>query len=270
MPRKGAKGMSSSAQQVALVTGAARGIGRAIAGQLARDGYAVVVNFVSEGSSATARELCEAIVRTGGRAEAIRADVSDRDDRAALIDFVRARFGRLDLLVNNAGIAPPVRADVLDAAEESFDRVVAVNLRGPYFLTQAAARWMIELKKSNVVKKPRIAFVTSVSAYATSTNRGEYCVSKAGLSMAARVWAHRLAEFDIPVIEIRPGIIETDMPAGVKEKYDELIADGLLPQMRWGKPEDVARAVSAFARGDLDYSTGVAIDVSGGFQLKRL
>jgi NAD(P)-dependent dehydrogenase (short-subunit alcohol dehydrogenase family) len=183
---------------------------------------------------------------------------------------MRDRFGRIDLLVNNAGIAPAQRADLLDASEESFTRLIDVNLRGPYFLTQAAARWMIELRKTGTIERGRIAFVTSVSAYAASVNRGDYCVAKAGLSMAAQLWAARMAEFDIPVIEIRPGIIATDMTAGVKEEYDKLIAEGLLPQHRWGTPEDVARAVSAFARGDLDYSTGVAIDVSGGFQIRRL
>jgi len=253
---------------VALVTGAARGIGRAIARRLAEDGYAVGINFVT--SAQHAEELRQTIIRAGGRAECIRADVSSADDRRALLDVMRDRFGRIDLLVNNAGIAPEQRADLLDATEESFTRLIDVNLRGPYFLTQAVARWMIELRKTGTIERGRIAFVTSVSAYAASVNRGDYCVSKAGLSMAAQLWAARMAEFDIPVIEIRPGIIATDMTAGVKEKYDKLIAEGLLPQQRWGTPEDVARAVSAFARGDLDYSTGVAIDVSGGFQIRRL
>jgi NAD(P)-dependent dehydrogenase (short-subunit alcohol dehydrogenase family) len=253
---------------VALVTGAARGIGRAIALQLARDGYAVAINYVS--STQHAEELRHAITSAGGRAECIRADVSSADDRRALIDAIRDRFGRIDLLVNNAGVAPAQRADLLDATEQSFTRMIDVNLRGPYFLTQAIARWMIELKQQRAIERGRIAFVTSVSAYATSVNRGDYCVSKAGLSMAAQLWAARLAEFEIPVIEIRPGIIATDMTTGVKEKYDKLIAEGLLPQARWGTPDDVARAVSAFARGDLDYSTGVAIDVSGGFQIRRL
>jgi NAD(P)-dependent dehydrogenase (short-subunit alcohol dehydrogenase family) len=258
----------ASQQPVALVTGAARGIGRAVALQLAKDGYAVAINFVS--SAQQAEELRRSINSHGGRAECIRADISIADDRRALVDSVRERFGRIDLLVNNAGVAPAKRADLLDATEESFTRLIDVNLRGPYFLTQAVAKWMIELRRSNAIPRGRIVFVTSVSAYAASTNRGDYCVSKAGLSMAAQLWAARLAEFDIPVIEIRPGVIATDMTSGVKEKYDKLIAEGLLPQQRWGTPEDVARAVSAFARGDLDYSTGVAIDVSGGFQVRRL
>jgi NAD(P)-dependent dehydrogenase (short-subunit alcohol dehydrogenase family) len=258
----------ASQQPVALVTGAARGIGRAIAIRLANDGYAVAINYVS--STQHAEDVRRTITSAGGRAECVRADVSSADERRSLVDAVRERFGRIDLLVNNAGVAPAQRADLLDATEESFTRLIDVNLRGPYFLTQAVAKWMIELRKSSAIPRGRIAFVTSVSAYAASTNRGEYCVSKAGLSMAAQLWAARLAEFDIPVIEIRPGVIATDMTIGVKEKYDKLIADGLLPQQRWGTPADVARAVSAFARGDLDYSTGVAIDVSGGFQMRRL
>ena len=259
---------NASQQPVALVTGAARGIGRAIALQLARDGCAVVINFVS--STQQAEELRQTITSAGGSAECVRADVSSADDRRALVESVRQRFGRIDLLVNNAGVAPAQRADLLDATEDSFTRLIDVNLRGPYFLTQAVARWMIELKQQRAIGRGRIVFITSVSAYAASTNRGDYCISKAGLSMAAQLWAARLAEFDIPVIEVRPGVIATDMTSGVKEKYDKLIADGLLPQPRWGTPEDVARAVSAFARGDLDYSTGVAIDVSGGFQIRRL
>src|SRR5687767_7618031 len=258
----------ASPRPVALVTGAARGIGRAIALQLATDGYDVAINYVS--SNRQAEELRQTITDAGGRAECIRADVSSADDRGALVDSLKERFGRIDLLVNNAGVAPAQRADLLDATEESFARLIDVNLRGPYFLTQAVAKWMIELRNGNAIPRGRIAFVTSVSAYAASTNRGEYCVSKAGLSMAVQLWAARLAEFEIPVIEIRPGIIATDMTSGVKEKYDKLIGEGLLPQRRWGTPEDVARAVSAFARGDLDYSTGVAIDVSGGFQIRRL
>lgn len=260
--------MPDTQQKVALVTGAARGIGRAIAAQLAADGYAVAINFVS--SQQHADSLKADIESSGGVAVCCKADISSADDRAALIDGVKSRFGRLDLLVNNAGIAPTVRADMLDATEESFSRLLDVNLRGPYFLTQAAARWMVGLKRSGRIDTPRVAFITSISAYATSINRGDYCVSKAALSMAAQLWAHRLAEFGIPVIEIRPGVIETDMTAGVKDKYDKLIGDGLFPQKRWGTPQDVARAVSAFARGDLDYSTGVSIDVSGGFQIRRL
>ncbi|MBE7560318.1 3-ketoacyl-ACP reductase [bacterium] len=259
--------MSGENQPVALVTGSGRGIGRAIAEVLARDGFFVVVNALRpEGAEETRR----AIFARGGRAEVRLADVSDRAQRQALLSFIDETCGRLDLLVNNAGIAPAVRADLLAAGEESFDRLLSINLKGPYFLTQEVARRMIAWKAEGKTPRPRIAFISSISAYAVSTDRGDYCVSKAGLSMAAQLFAARLAEYDIPVIEIRPGVIQTDMTAGVKEKYDRLIAEGLLPTRRWGRPEDVARAVAAFARGDLDYSTGAAIDVSGGFNLRRL
>jgi NAD(P)-dependent dehydrogenase (short-subunit alcohol dehydrogenase family) len=211
-----------------------------------------------------------AIEAAGGVVEVFRADVALARDRQEMIDFVASRFGRLDLLVNNAGIAPIERRDILEATEESFERVLAVNLKGPYFLTQLAARRMTRWVEEGAVEAPRIVFITSISAYTSSLTRGEYCISKAGLSMAAKLYADRLAEFGIPVIEIRPGIIETPMTAVVKDKYDRLIADGLVPQKRWGKPEDIARVVSAFARGDLDYSTGESIEVGGGFHLRRL
>ncbi len=180
-----------------------------------------------------------------------------------MVEEIAERFGRLDLLVNNAGVAPRERKDILEAGEESYDRVMRINLRGPYFLTQLAARRMVEWKQAGVVPSPRIVFITSVSAYTSSPSRGEYCISKAGLSMAVKLYADRLAEFAIPVIEIRPGIIETPMTSVVKEKYDKMIADGLLPTKRWGRPEDVAKVVSAVARGDLDYSTG-QVDRGGG------
>jgi NAD(P)-dependent dehydrogenase (short-subunit alcohol dehydrogenase family) len=259
---------------VAIVTGAARGIGRGIAALLARDGYAVVINSVSAPPAppavGQAESLKAEIEAVGGIAVCCRGDISLATDRASLLAFARQQFGRLDLLVNNAGVAPAERKDMLEADEESFDRLIRINAKGPYFLTQAAANWMIELKKSGVIAKGRICFITSISAYTTSVNRGEYCVSKAALSMGAQLWADRLGVLDIPVLEIRPGVIATDMTAGVKSKYDQRIAEGLFPQRRWGTPADVAAVVSAFARGDLDYSTGVAIDVSGGFQLKRL
>lgn len=265
--------MATTGQPTALVTGSGKGIGAEVARRLAREGFAVLLNSRSAdpartdaGAGAVKREIEAA----GGRAEIVKADVSDGADRDRIEQAVVERFGRLDLLVNNAGVAPAERRDLLEATEESFDRVMGINLRGPYFLTQRLARRMVEWKRAGVAPRPRICFVTSVSAYAVSVHRGEYCVSKAGLSMAAQLFAARLAEFDIPVIEIRPGVVETDMTAGVKEKYDRLIGDGLLPTARWGRPEDVAAVVAAFARGDLDYSTGAALDVSGGFQLRRL
>ena len=266
--------MPISKNLVAIVTGAARGIGRGIALRLAKDGFAVVINSVSPPLAlpaiGPAESLKAEIEAAGGTAECCRGDISIAADRNSLLEFTKQTFGRLDLLVNNAGVAPSERKDMLDATEESYDRLIRINAKGPYFLTQLIANWMIQLQKAGTIQKGRICFVTSISAYTTSVNRGEYCVSKAALSMGAQLWADRLGEFDIPVLEVRPGVIATDMTAGVKAKYDKLIAEGIFPQRRWGLPADVAGVVSAFARGDLDYSTGVAIDVSGGFQLKRL
>lgn len=259
---------------VALVTGSARGIGRAIAVELAREGYDIVVNGASpvdpSNTERGAYEVAKRVNEVGRRAVVVRADIGNPEDREALIAKIEDAYGRLDLLVNNAGIAPRERNDILEASEESFELLMRVNLQGPYFLTQRAAKWMIALQESGIVKTPRIAFVGSISSYASSINRGEYCVSKAGISMASALFAHRLGEYQIPVVEFRPGITATDMTSGVKEKYDALIEGGLLATPRWGQPQDVARAVAAFGRGDLDYSTGVAIDVSGGFQLIRL
>jgi NAD(P)-dependent dehydrogenase (short-subunit alcohol dehydrogenase family) len=263
-----------NATPVALVTGSARGIGRAIAIQLAKEGYDIVINGASpvdpSNTDSGAYEVARRVHEAGRRAIVVRADIASRADRDKLIGEVEESFGRLDLLVNNAGIAPRERNDMLEATEESFEHLMRVNLQGPYFLTQRAARWMITLQAGGIVKTPRIAFVGSISSYASSINRGDYCISKAGISMACQLFAHRLGEHHIPVVEFRPGITATDMTAGVKEKYDALIAGGLLATPRWGQPEDVARAVAAFGRGDLDYSTGVAIDVSGGFQMIRL
>ena len=258
---------------VALVTGSARGIGRAIALHLASLGHAVLVNGRNPDPADRAKgayEVLDAIEAAGGVAHVVRGDVSVPADRESMVAAALERFGRLDLLVNNAGVGPRERTDILEASPAIYDEVLDVNLKGPYFLTQLAAKAMIECQKAGIVARPRIAFITSISVFASSTNRGEYCISKAGLAMAAQLWADRLGEFDIPVIEIRPGVIATDMTFGVKEKYDKLIADGIFVQKRWGQPDDIARAVGAFARGDLDYCTGAVIDVSGGFQLKRL
>ncbi len=265
--------MCPEQNRVALVTGAGRGIGRGIALQLAQDGFLLVINDVvadPDNTESGAYEVRRAITDAGGRAEVLRADISSFDDRAHMEEFIAKRFGRLDLLVNNAGVAPRERKDLLEATEESFDRLMNINLKGPYFLTQALARRMIEWQDSGAMERGRIAFITSISAYTSSTSRGEYCVSKAGLSMATTLFADRLAEYGIPVVQFRPGIILTPMTEVVKEKYDRLIAEGLLPMKRWGYPEDIARAVSAFARGDLDYCTGESIEVSGGFHIRRL
>lgn len=275
---------------VALVTGASRGIGRGIALELAKTGHDLVVNFASnrEAAEATASGCVEAGQKAGHsiRAEPCQADIAEAGDRAALLEFTRATFGRLDLLVNNAGVAPNIRADLLEAGEESFDRLMRINVKGPYFLTQAVANWMIEQvrdPRSEIrgtspedrnpkpeESKPKIVTVSSISAYTASVNRGDYCVSKAALSMLTPLFAARLAEFGILVFEIRPGVIATDMTGPVKEKYDRLIAEGLTPIARWGQPEDIGRAVAAIAQDRFPFSTGEVINVDGGFHLRTL
>ncbi len=252
----------------ALVTGSSRGIGRGIAVELAKTGYDIVVNYA--GNAAAAEETRRLVEAQGTRAAVVQGNVAVEADRRRLIDETLAGFGRLDLLVNNAGVAPQKRADLLDMEMESYRYVMDTNHTGPFVLTQYAARRMIELRESGVMETGRIVFVTSISAYTSSTNRGEYCLSKAGLSMAVKLFADRLAREGIYVFEIQPGIIATDMTAVVKEKYDRLFAEGITPQARWGTPEDVGKAVSAFARGDFDYSTGASIEVGGGFGLRRL
>jgi len=254
--------------RVALVTGGTRGIGFGIAEALAREAFDVAV--CGTRTEAEVTSAIDALRATGREVVYLRADVGDRHDRLHLMDAVRARFGRLHLLVNNAGMAPVERRDLLEATEESFERVLRVNLQGPYFLTQAAARWMIAQKHADATFTGAIVNISSVSAVAASTNRGEYCVSKAGLAMATALWASRLGEWNIPVYEVRPGIVETDMTAGVREKYDRLIAGGVLVQSRWGLPSDVGRAVAMLARGDLGYSTGQVLNVDGGMAIQRL
>ena len=241
---------------VAIITGASRGIGRAIAVELSKT-HDVVATYV--GRQDAAESLAEA---TG--AVPFRCDISSRADRVALIAFTKERFGRIDMLVNNAGIAPRQREDVVEATEESFDELIGTNLKGPHFLTQLAARNMLEEGAG------RIVFVTSISSYTVSVNRAEYCISKAGLSMSVAVWAQRLAAHGIGVFEIRPGIVRTDMISAVEKVYEEKIAAGLLPQRRMGEGSDVARAVRAIADGLLDYSTGQVLNVDGGFHLRSL
>jgi NAD(P)-dependent dehydrogenase (short-subunit alcohol dehydrogenase family) len=246
----------------AIVTGGSRGIGRAIALDLART-HDVIATYRSR------RDSAETLKAESG-AEIFACDVSSRADRAGLIAFAQSKFSRLDLLVNNAGMAPKERCDVLDATEESFDELIATNLKGPHFLTREAARWMVETRAESQPDAGRIIFITSISAYAVSVNRAEYCISKAGLSMSAALWAERLAPEGIRVFEIRPGVIRTDMIAAVEKKYEERIAAGLIPQRRMGEPSDVARAVRAIAGGLLDYSAGQIIDVDGGFHLRSV
>jgi len=258
---------------VALITGAGRGIGRGIAVELAREGFAVAgCDIVYEPDNrASGLFEVEAAVRThGGEFYPVRGDIAALDEHARILGAVVERFGRLDLLVNNAGVAPDVRRDVLETTPESFDRVLAVNMRGPFFLTQKAAKLMVELRAKIPQARPMIVFITSISAEVSSTTRAEYCVSKAGLSMVAKVFADRLAEHGINVYEVRPGIIRTDMNEPVRAKYDRLIGDGLVPLKRWGYPEDVGRAVAALARGAFPFSTGIVLEVSGGMNIRRL
>ncbi len=252
----------------ALITGSSRGIGRGIAIETAKAGYDVMVNYA--GNRPAAEETQHLLEEEGVRAEIIQASVAAAEDRKKLIDGTLDRFGRLDLLVNNAGVAPKVRAGLLEMTEESYRYVVDTNLTGPFFLTQYAASKMIELRREGTIDRGRIVFVTSISAYTASISRGEYCLSKAGLSMAVKLFADRLAREEILVYEIQPGVIATDMTSVVKEKYDKLIAEGLTPQPRWGKPEDIGKAVSAIAQGYFDFSTGTTIDVDGGFNIRRL
>ena len=259
--------MTSMTRPVALVTGASRGIGRGVALALGGIGHDVAVNYVRD--EAAAKEVCESLAASGVRGHPVRADIAVTDDRARLVDEVYDAFGRLDLLVNNAGVAPKVRADILEGGEESCDRMVNINLKGPYFLTQLVAKRMADAVKQG--KPPgKIVTITSVSVYTASTNRGDYCVAKSGLAMMTKLYAVRLAEFGINVYEIRPGVIETDMTGPVKEKYDKMIAEGLTPIVRWGKPDDVARAVVAVSTDAFPFSTGEVINVDGGFHLRRL
>lgn len=247
---------------VALITGGSRGIGKGIALALAGSGWDLLINYRSnEGAAKETAAECRA---RGVRVEIVQGDVSVGEDRARMVGEMRAKFGRIDLLVNNAGVAPEKRVDILEATEESFDRLISINTKGPYFLTQAIARWMVEQKGGQIVT------ISSISGYAASVARGDYCVSKAGLSMMTKLFAARLAEFGIGVFEIRPGIIATDMTAGVKEKYDALIANGLSPIARWGTPEDIGKAVVAIASGAFPFSTGEVFNVDGGFHLRIL
>lgn len=255
-------------KKVALITGGTRGIGLGAATALGREGFDLCVCGLRT-AEATEESLAR-LRETGADVLYVRADIGSKTDRTALIQTIEAHYGRLHVLVNNAGVAPEVRADILEATEESFERLIRINLQGPYFLTQAAANWMIRQKKNDTAYSACIINVTSISAEAASINRGDYCISKAGLGMATKLFATRLGEYAIPVYEIRPGIIATDMTAGVTAKYDALIANGLLAEPRWGTPEDIGRAVAMLARGDLPYGTGSVLNVDGGLNIPRL
>lgn len=257
----------------AVVTGAGQGIGRGIVMALAREGFDVAgidIVFDPRNREKGLFEVKEKVEKLGRRFLPIAGDVARLEDHDRMLDAAVGEFGAIDVLVNNAGISPAKRVDILETAPESYDRVLGVNARGPFFLTQNAARRMAARKGARPAFPPSIIFITSISAVASSTSRAEYCVSKAALSMTAALFADALAAKGINVYEVRPGIIATDMTAGVKDKYDRLIAGGLVPQGRWGLPEDVGRAVAALARGDLAFSTGAVVEVSGGMNIRRL
>lgn len=267
--------MASTSNPAALITGASRGIGRGIALALAQTGHDLLINYAQDQKAAEQTAVdCRAAAAARQqriRAEICQGDISQASDRERLIAVHREQFGRLDLLVNNAGVAPKARCDLLEATEESLDRLMAINLKGPFFLTQLAAAWMIEQTGSHPDRpKPKIVTITSISAYTASVNRGDYCLSKAGLSMLTPLFAERLAGNGILVFEIRPGIIQSDMTAGVRDRYDRLIAEGLTPIRRWGTPEDVGKAVAAIASDAFPFSTGDVFNVDGGFHLRRL
>jgi 3-oxoacyl-[acyl-carrier protein] reductase len=263
----------SDTPPVILVTGSSRGLGRGIALKLSEDGYSVAVNFVANAAAAqkTLDDCHQNKIKAEQKFVAVQADIAQKNDRKNLIEDVLHQFGRLDALVNNAGIAPQGRTDILDADETSFEEIIRINLQGPYFLTQQVAKyWLAKKPKPLLTAGFTVIFISSVSADAASTNRGEYCISKAGLSMASRLWATRLAGSNIHVFELRPGIMQTDMTAVVREKYDHLIADGLVPMPRWGTAEDVGLAAASLLAGNFPFSTGSIIDVDGGFHIKRL
>ena len=252
----------------AFVTGGTRGIGLGIARALARERWDLALGGIRPEAAVTG--VLEELRREGGAVHYVSGDLARTEDRARLLADVRERFGAVNALVNNAGRAPRVRADLLEATEESFEEVLRTNLQGPYFLTQAIARDQAERRRADPSFEASVVFITSVSAEMASPNRGEYCVSKAGLSMTVRLFATRLAEHGIPVYEVRPGIIATDMTAAVRETYERRIADGLAPERRWGQPDDVGRVVAALVRGDLPYATGTVIHVDGGLSIPRL
>ncbi len=253
---------------IALITGAGRGIGLGIAKRLAAENHDIVVCDIHPDEAV--QPALDELRALGADVLYCRADVTDREARGRMLADIRAHFGHLNVLVNNAGVAPRVRADILEATEESYDWVMNINLKGPYFLTQAVANWMIEQHRENPQFSGCIVNISSVSATVVSVSRGEYCLSKAGVSMATQLWAARLGEFGIPVYEVRPGVIHTDMTAAVQAKYDKLIAEGLTIQPRWGYPDDIGKAVAMLVRGDLAYSTGQVIMVDGGMTLQRL
>ena len=254
-------------RRVALITGGSRGIGFGIARELAKSNFDLAINGTR--SAAEVKNALKELKDYGADVMYCPGDIASSGDRTEILRQTKEHYGALHVLVNNAGVAPKERRDILDATEESFDYVMGVNLKGSYFLTQKTSNWMIEQKKANAEFKGCIINISSVSATEASVNRGEYCISKAGIGMVTQLFAVRLGEYDIPVFEVRPGIIKTDMTSGVIEKYDKLIAAGLLVQKRWGEPEDVGKVVASLAKGDFMYSTGQVIMVDGGLTIPR-
>lgn len=256
-------------EKVAVVTGAARGIGHGIAKKLADDGYAVAIFDILNFDDV--KENIDQIKEKNIPVLYFQGDLTNTEDRNTFVDEVMDKYGRIDFLVNNAGVAPKVRKDILETTEESYDFVMDINLKGTFFFTQKIANIMVAEKEDNKIEiEPKIVNIASSSSYTSSPGRGEYCISKAGISMITKLFADRLAEYEINVYEVRPGIIYTDMTSVVKDKYDKLIGEGITPIKRWGYPEDIAKAVSVFCSGMLDFSTAEVINVDGGFHLRRL
>ncbi len=255
-------------KKVAFVTGGTRGIGLGISLELAKEGFDLAINGVREEKDIS--DVLSELKTLGSKVVYCQGDISIKEDRERMLETIKNEFNTINILINNAGVAPKERNDILKTTSESFDFVVNTNLKGTFFLTQAFAKWMIDLKKEDPNYKGKIINITSISATVASVNRGEYCISKAGLGMVTQLFAVRLGEFDIPVYEIRPGIIKTDMTSGVAKKYDDLMRKGLFLQSRWGMPEDIGKAVSSLAKGDFLYSTGQIFVVDGGITVARL
>ena len=254
--------------KIAFITGGTRGIGFGVALALGRAGFDLAVNGIRNEVDVT--NSLEELRNLGVNVAYFQGNVAVREDRQAMLDNILSHFGSLNVLVNNAGIAPRERADILHAKEEIWDEVMEINLKGPYFLTQLFANYFVEKKLENPLFEASIINISSISAFVASVNRGEYCISKAGIAMATKLWATRLGEYDIPVYEIQPGIIKTDMTAGVVEKYDKLFQEGITLQRRWGLPDDVGKVAAMLAQGNMPYATGQAIKVDGGLHIQRL
>ncbi|MBL6644673.1 MAG: 3-ketoacyl-ACP reductase [Flavobacteriaceae bacterium] len=253
---------------VALITGGTRGIGLGIAQSLVQEGYDLVLNGMRPKKQVEA--VLASLETKKNKILYCQGNIAAAEDRSRIIQEVKAQFGSLNVLVNNAGIAPKERNDILEATEASYDEVMDINLKGPYFLTQAVANWMIQQKEETTNQRFSIIIISSVSATMSSTNRGEYCLSKAGLAMLTKLWASRMGAFEIPVYEVRPGVIKTDMTSGVEAKYDKLFSEGLALEKRWGTPSDVGSAVAALATGKIPYATGQIINIDGGMTIQNL